>query len=166
MDRFELRRVANEHASSPKYDAIEILINGTPLLDTVRPLEEQYVAAEIAQLTELERQETDSFLTAGQYMYPTAICFEKEPWFFGTIEREFVVTPADPKHGKVILFGCDCGVVGCWPFLARIETHGDTVRWSDFEQFHADWDYELGPFRFPRDAYEAELHRVVAAKSA
>lgn len=92
-------------------------------------------------------------------MYPTLLCFEKESVsFFGLIET-FQLTPTDAEFGKVCVLGCDCGIASCWPFLVRIETEDSVVRWSDFAQFHRDWDYDLGPFCFSRDAYEAELRR-------
>jgi hypothetical protein len=65
------------------------------------------------------------------------------------------------KIGSVYLLGCDCGEVGCWPLSAHIETEGESVKWTTFQQPHrSQRDYSaFGPFIFDADLYR----RTVAA---
>jgi hypothetical protein len=60
------------------------------------------------------------------------------------------------KMGCAYLLGCDCGDVGCWPLTARIETGGESVKWSSFRQPHCpERDYSgFGPFVFDADQYK------------
>lgn len=70
----------------------------------------------------------------------------------------------------VLLMQCECGEVGCWPLLAKLEVTDTTVTWSDFQQPHRGpqspagwWRYDnLGPFSFDRVQYEAALARMQA----
>jgi len=65
------------------------------------------------------------------------------------------------EDGRLPVLGCSCGVVHCWPFLARIEANAESVVWRDFRQGFRDWSYDqLGPFRFERGEYEAEVDRI------
>ncbi|MGV9556383.1 hypothetical protein [Streptomyces sp. NPDC003522] len=59
----------------------------------------------------------------------------------------------------VPLLGCSCGVWGCWPLMARIALTPTTVTWSSFRQpYREQWgELAMGPYEFPRDAYEAAL---------
>ena len=135
-----------------------VVVDGKSLAQDIR----SEIAAEVASLSPQEREGSDDFLIAGMYMYPTVACFENGSFFDQTIDSCFQLQPDDACSGKAFVLMCDCGVDGCWPFLARIETEDDVVRWSDFEQFHRDWTYDLGPFRFSREAYEAEIRRFAS----
>jgi hypothetical protein len=73
------------------------------------------------------------------------------------IEDGFVLAPDDPRRGKATVLGCTCGIIECWFLMVRITLLDDVVIWSDFEQFHRDWVYALGPFVFDRAAYERAL---------
>ncbi len=71
--------------------------------------------------------------------------------------------------GKIAIGGCECGVIGCWPLLVRIETRPDVVVWSDFENpFRGStWDWSsVGPFVFARGQYEQELRSPSGPPSA
>lgn len=59
------------------------------------------------------------------------------------------------KPGTIALLGCDCGEVGCWPFLAQVVLDNDLVTWRDFAQPNRPKrDYgHLGPFTFARTQY-------------
>ena len=62
-----------------------------------------------------------------------------------------------------MLLGCECGELGCWPLMARIDVREGEIVWSDFEQPHrADsWSYQaLGPIGFERNQYEDALARA------
>ncbi|MEH2159740.1 MAG: hypothetical protein V7K38_01545 [Nostoc sp.] len=43
--------------------------------------------------------------------------------------------------------------------LVRITLNESTVQWSEFSQFHRDWQLDLGQFRFDREQYEPELSK-------
>ena len=60
--------------------------------------------------------------------------------------------------GDSCLLGCTCGDTGCWPLTARVTVGADTVVWERFRTGHRSWDLAaLGPFRFPRTAYDTAL---------
>ena len=70
---------------------------------------------------------------------------------------------------KTVLLGCECGEVGCWPLMARIETTSESVRWTDFEQPHrrGRWSYEgANPLVFDRTQYEHAIEAAVAERRA
>ncbi len=65
------------------------------------------------------------------------------------------------EEGRLPVLGCACGIVDCWPLLVRIESSAESVVWRDFRQGFRDWPYgKLGPFRFERGEYEAEVDRI------
>jgi hypothetical protein len=79
----------------------------------------------------------------------------------------FFGRPCDPELRRpdgVVLMGCDCGVVGCWPLECRLGVEGETITWDRFRQpFRPGWDHSaLGPFVFDRVAYEREVARAAA----
>lgn len=87
-----------------------------------------------------------------------------QPGIAGTYQgldpEEWRELPEQYGDGRAAVLGCECGVVGCWPFRVRITWREDAVVWSDFEQPNRGWTYDgLGPFVFPREEYE----RAVAA---
>ncbi|WP_278264236.1 hypothetical protein [Nocardia sp. AG03] len=69
---------------------------------------------------------------------------------------------------KTPVLACSCGVVGCWPLLARISLTGDLVVWDSFEQpFRTTRDYTaFGPFLFDRDQYDDAIDRLDVAVAA
>ncbi|HZG16466.1 MAG TPA: hypothetical protein VE710_15860 [Candidatus Bathyarchaeia archaeon] len=84
--------------------------------------------------------------------------------------RHFLGEPIyelDFYNGKSAVLGCECGIVECWPLVAKITLTQDTVTWSDFEQPHrgpesagGHWDYRtFGPFVFDRKEYESQLSK-------
>lgn len=77
----------------------------------------------------------------------------------------FFGSPSDPELRRpdgVVLMGCDCGVVGCWPLECRLRVEGDAITWEGFRQpFRPGWDHSgFGPFVFDRVAYEGEVARA------
>ncbi|PJN13819.1 hypothetical protein CG724_37685 [Streptomyces sp. CB02120-2] len=65
----------------------------------------------------------------------------------------------DRDTGALCLLGCPCGIDACWPLLARLRVTATQVTWSGFYQLHRpEWgELPLGPYVFPRPAYEAAL---------
>jgi hypothetical protein len=66
--------------------------------------------------------------------------------------------------GKTTLLVCGCGIMTCWPLIARIKADWEQVVWSEFAQPHRpEWDYSgFGPFVFEREAYDEVLGELVA----
>lgn len=100
-------------------------------------------------------------------------------WRRGSVEDSALT-----YDGRVALLACgDCGEIGCWPLLARLELSEEVVIWHDFEQPYrrpaepdplnvdptacpGGWGYEgFGPFVFDRGAYEEQLRRLMATAS-
>ncbi|WP_394437080.1 hypothetical protein [Streptomyces sp. SGAir0957] len=65
----------------------------------------------------------------------------------------------DPDTGALCLLGCHCGIPACWPLLAEVCVTATEVTWSGFRQpERPEWgELPLGPYVFPRPAYEAAL---------
>ncbi|MGW6872201.1 hypothetical protein ACWGHA_07675 [Streptomyces xanthophaeus] len=65
--------------------------------------------------------------------------------------------------GSTVVLGCTCGVWECWPLFARIAATPEAVTWSGFRQPHrrAWGELAMGPYVFPRPAYEDALANAV-----
>ncbi|AYV28544.1 hypothetical protein EES41_17625 [Streptomyces sp. ADI95-16] len=65
----------------------------------------------------------------------------------------------DRDTGALCLLSCPCGIDACWPLLAMVRVTATQVTWSGFYQLHRpEWgELPLGPYAFPRPAYEAAL---------
>ncbi|MDC0675339.1 hypothetical protein [Nannocystis radixulma] len=139
-----------------------ILINDRDLIEQVRDVERPHAAREIA---ERRRDDPELDLTvdqlAGDYLHltrrelalPSRHLLEPSD----DVRRGFAVAADDPIHAKTTVLQCTCGILECWFLLVRITLFDEFVVWSDFEQFHRDWVYDLGPFIFDRQAYERAL---------
>ncbi|NGO10642.1 hypothetical protein G5C60_24350 [Streptomyces sp. HC44] len=65
----------------------------------------------------------------------------------------------DRDTGALCLLGCSCGIDACWPLLATVRATATEIIWSGFYQPHRpEWgELTLGPYVFPRSAYEETL---------
>jgi hypothetical protein len=163
MDHFRLEPLAIQPAADAPYRQVAIVINGAPLLELVRVVEQPLLAAERKAAIAAGPCEGEVAPPAS-YMYPTvAVITRGAGEFFGTIESMFGLEPGDPQRGKTCVLGCDCGDPGCWPLLVRISRSASVIAWSAFSQFHRNWVYDLGPYQFDADAYEQELQRIRGA---
>ncbi len=134
----------------------ELLVNGVAFIELVRRHELPFAMAEGK-----PDLAGDYFVTGAAAYYPTG-------------------HPSSDRYDgeeKSMLLGCaECGFVECWPLLARVETQGETVIWSDFEQPHRRfsgvdgapaWSYkDFGPFVFERVSYIAEVDKYLAREDA
>jgi hypothetical protein len=146
IEAIELGRRDTEQGSVDHgtHARVRILVNGRDLRAVVGELERTSAAAE------------GNAGPAGAYHYLSRYHFPA-----GLFEG----CPDDPDlryEGRVALMGCDCGEVGCWPFLASITHETGGVRWSGFRQpFRPGWDYDaLGSLRFDGADYNAEVARA------
>jgi len=137
----------------------EIRINGVPLLDIVRDAEHPFATEEYNKRT--ESGETGIYNLAGEYRYmqPSKYFLPNrnlldEPYSLAAIG--FRIPENDPQSQKATLLQCPCGVPDCWFLMARITLEENVILWSEFEQFHRDWKYDLR-FAFDRTAYERQL---------
>jgi hypothetical protein len=81
---------------------------------------------------------------------------------FGDLAAHYLGT-SPTAQGRVMLLGCDCGEVACWPLVARVAVDDDSVTWSEFGQpYREDWDYTgFGPLVFARPAYDRAVADAV-----
>lgn len=65
--------------------------------------------------------------------------------------------------GGIYILGCECGEVGCWPLVCKVDVEGDEVIWDSFSQPHRpSWRYEgFGPFRFCLPTYQDQISMAV-----
>jgi hypothetical protein len=162
LDRLELCVIPEHFVRWPDgggFQPVEIRINQRPLIDLVREAELPFAQKELEERIADGQAPSQLFLLAGDYNYlPPSLVFRPcrnlldEPWKHG-----FVLAEDDSRTGKATLLGCTCGVIECWFLQARVTISMEMVTWSDFGQFHRDWDLQLGPFSFERLQYELQL---------
>ncbi len=143
------------------YDPSGLQINGRDLIDWVHAVELPHVERELAMRREAGDEDCGASyagdylgLPARRYRLPSRHLLGEGTC--GPVDH-FVVPPDDPRRKKTMLLSCTCGITECWFLLASIDVFDDFVVWSDFEQFHRDWVYDLGPFVFKKSAYVAAL---------
>lgn len=139
-----------------------IEINGVDLIELVRAAELPHTRRERAERAAAGEDVADEGdALAGQYLgFPaSSLRLPCRALLDRPIDlvSHFVVATDDPRRGKAAVLGCTCGIAECWFLLVRITLLDEVVIWSDFEQFHRDWSYDLGPFVFDRAAYERAL---------
>ncbi|MBA2693030.1 MAG: hypothetical protein H0U65_11135 [Rubrobacter sp.] len=158
MDELELRITKRLDAFGGPADEVDILVNGVDFLSLVREVERPFAA-----------EEGLPFLAGSYTGLPPEAVFLPSRRLLGEPDGLY-----DDEEEKICLLGCGCGVIGCWPLMARIAVEGETVVWSDFEQPHrADdtlhsserrigvWRYNgFGPFVFEKSRYVAELGKL------
>jgi hypothetical protein len=145
MNQISLRVVSGELEDGQSYSAIQVLIDGTSLIDLAHRVEEPFA-----------KREGHPKL-AGAYA-----------WLPRKSAAAALGLRAQSPDEKVAVLECACGVPGCWPLLAKISGDENTVVWSEFEQPHRNeeavaghWKYEaLGPFSFDRELYEEGLRTI------
>ncbi len=156
MDEFRLE-VRREKWGEHEHDVLRILINGEDLV-------------QIAEKTEAPFAEREGHPNiAGAYAPLLAKSFLPPSKHFLGIPEGYT-----EYNGKVALLACDtCGLVDCWPLIAKITVQKDTVVWSGFEQPYRGphskslhWQYDgMGPFVFDKKQYERELENACLALS-
>jgi hypothetical protein len=120
---------------------VRILVNGRDLRSVVCELEATTAA------TSGSAGPAGAYQYLSGYRFPTGL-FEGRPQDADLLRED-----------RVALMGCDCGDVGCWPFLASITQETDVVQWSEFRQpFRPGWTYDgLGSPRFDAEDYFREV---------
>lgn len=139
------------------FQPIDIFINDRSFLEIIRETEEPIIAKENLQ------RDAESQLKAGDYYsLPATLTYLPcrnlldEP-----DEFDFLIEPEHLHSNKSTLLGCTCGVLECWFIVAKITLTPTTVTWSNFAQFHFDYEYDLKPFVFEREQYERELLPII-----
>lgn len=148
-----------------RFHVIDIVVDGTGLLDLVREAELPY-ALEEQRAWAAEFAPDPVSLLAGAYALPRA---DGHAWPSRRLLGEPVdgATPDCWRDDETLLLTCTCGVDECWALVARIEVDDAVVRWSDFRTIRRDWDLTgLGPFVFCRRQYEASLRATARAARA
>lgn len=153
MDRIDF--VSRPYRDGERQSGIQIRINGRDLVDLVRIVEHPFA----------DREGAPSIAGAYAGLPPDESTCPPSRHFFGEPSTALY------RYGhKTQILGCDCGEVGCWPFLCLIEVNQGCVTWSQFEQPHrrgtgtqCAWTYEeLGPFEFDVGQYEHALEALRA----
>lgn len=126
------------------YKPIKILIDSNDLIDIIRDYESSFSI-----------EETGDKRIAGNYSGLSSNKLYKQ---LNTINK------------KVCILNCVCGVEGCWPLIAKITIHENTVVWSNFHQpwrFNQkikkfkNWDYSgFKDFIFDKKQYFDELETL------
>ena len=121
------------------------LIDGTSLIEVVLAFESK-----------------QGFDVAGGYGGLIPAWFKYGPldrYFFGDFEPDGCFA----NMGSIYLLGCDCGEVGCWPLIAKIEATREFVKWLDFRQPHRpSRDYSgFGPFIFEANQYRKAVLKLI-----
>jgi len=94
-------------------DAVNIFVNDRNLVDILREVELPFRA-----------QEGRPHL-AGKYVgLPPEDIFLPSPRLLG---EPVTYYDYDSSQGKIAVFGCGCGDVGCWPFRVKIKLREDVV---------------------------------------
>lgn len=166
MDTITVRQSDKLYVHWPEgggFQQIEILINSVPLIELVREVELPYAEEEFDQRI-AEGESIDDLgprgVLAGDYHYlPPSIALPPSQNFFGEPYNHGLVTELDaPINQKSLILSCTCSVIECWFLLANITLDSQSVIWSNFQQFHRYWIYDLGPFIFDRDQYTAAFY--------
>ena len=146
------------------YVPVEVRINGVGLIDRIREVQLPFAEMEYDRRVQAGESPTElgpRGSLAGNYLYlPGNEVFLPSRNYLGQpFDHGFDCGADDSRTGKSLILMCTCGVTECWFLLCRIEEQGNEVVWSDFCQFHRDWTYDIGPFRFDRELYLAELSK-------
>lgn len=166
MDTITVRQLAKLYIHWPEgggFQQIEMLINGVPLIELVREVELPYAEEEFDQRT-ADGEGIDDLgsrgALAGDYHYlPPSIALPPSQNFFGEPYNHGLLTESDdPVNLKSVILSCTCGVTECWFLMANITLKEKLVVWDNFQQFHRDWAYTLGPLVFDREQYTAAFN--------
>ncbi|MEL6458022.1 MAG: hypothetical protein AAFX46_03220 [Cyanobacteria bacterium J06636_27] len=139
----------------------EIYINHESLIELVRQAEIPFIQAEIKE-RRAEGDDIDEItFPPGDYNYlsPSEILLPSRNFLDEPEDCGFTLEPDNPAIGKTTILECSCGNPGCWFMQVRITLNESTVIWSEFTQFHRDWELDLGLFTFDRKQYESELSK-------
>ncbi len=146
MDTLHFEIGKREDPAEGLVDAVDIFINERDLIDLTKEVELPFASRD------------GNPDLAGSYVgLPIEAIFMPSRRLLGEPEEGW-----DDWEGMISVFGCGCGVVGCWPLHVRITVQNDVVVWDDFKQPHRRrWRHDrLGPFVFERKEYEAALRRA------
>jgi hypothetical protein len=168
MDTISLRIDPDLYVSWPNgggFQQVEIRINDVPLIEIVREVEFPFACAEWDERTAKGEKADDigeRGWLAGNYLYlpPSQVLPPSRNFFGEPYANGFRTDPDDPVNTKSLLLSCTCGITDCWFLLATITVRSDTMTWSDFQQFHRDWEYKTLRFVFDRTQYAAAFENA------
>lgn len=135
------------------YKVVDIILNGTRLIDILHQLE-----------LPLAYQEGAPEMAGAYEGLPPLMVLPPSGHFLGEASTSYQY-----PDGKISLLEyAFSGVPGEWSFVAKIGVGKRTITWSDFEQPRRMklkngylWNYEMmGKFHFDRSQYEEALHQA------
>lgn len=85
---------------------------------------------------------------------------------YGPMDAYFLgrgTSPCRQNDGMQYLLGCECGEVGCWPFMGRIDALANVYEWNQFcNPYREARDYlGFGPFRFEASGYVQSVSHMM-----
>ncbi len=124
-------------------DAVaEIYINGTEIIDILKPIEQPYCD---------EEGHPD---IAGSYGHNTP------KYLYESLMNAMNKESYESKDGVELLCCGGCGYSGCWSTLVFIRDDEKFVYWEKIEHNHRDWKYNLS-YKFEKLAYYRALETLV-----
>ncbi|MFE9484480.1 hypothetical protein ACFYNM_38610 [Streptomyces spororaveus] len=151
MQHIEFFTYTSEHLWGVRVDGADLRVHAA---DATRPLWLREKSA-----YERTPQDTEDFLLKQYAGMAEHVLGDPVRHFLGDAAPDVrdIQTDATP------VLGCPCGMWECWPLFARITATPGTVTWAAFRQPRRQaWgDLALGPFVFPRPAYEHALTHTV-----
>lgn len=121
---------------------VDIIINGVPLLDTIKQIETEYC------------QQEGCPEIAGDYGHNTAEFMKK------SLKEALIPDAYNYNHG-IYLYCCrDCGFCGCWSVYCTFSEKDGLIEMKDFRQNHLkNWTYNLN-YRFTKENFYNELDKL------
>ena len=147
-DILELRLINYEELNGEYLDwfednkFVDIIINGEPLLKTIKQLETEYCEKE--GYPEL----------AGDYGYNTAECMKED------LTEALIPDTYNYDYGVYLYCCAGCGVAGCWSVCCIFRETDGLIEMKGFKHNHRkDWVYNLH-YRFSKENFYNELNKL------
>lgn len=120
---------------------VDIIINGVPLLDTIKQIEIEYC------------QQAGTPEIAGDYGHNTAEYMKKH--------LDEALIPDTYSYNGVELYCCEsCGVGGCWSVRCTFREKDGFIEMKDFRQNHRkNWNYNLH-YCFTKENFFHEINKL------
>jgi len=118
MDRLSFRKTKSKeiYQNGKHTESVEIILNGTPLLDIVKECEHKALA---------DAGKEFDYLQVGNYVYLHPRNLYEE--FLNPFHKGIY-----PDKNLVEVLACSCGSIGCWSLLANVEHTMTEVIWNGF----------------------------------
>ncbi|MDE6426464.1 MAG: hypothetical protein K2K89_10085 [Ruminococcus sp.] len=121
---------------------VDIIINGVPLLDTIKQIETEYC------------QQEDCPELAGDYGHNTAEYMKKQ------LTEALLPDTYNYDYGVELYCCSSCGIGGCWSVCCIFRETDGLIEMKGFKHNHRkDWVYNLH-YRFSKENFYNELNKL------